>query len=103
MCCAGYDEMKSVCFGETLGLFVGDSDAEAGHMKVSITDTRREDIDEDCVIIQSSVDGVVDNVPCGLTVMTFVSSAGTLLEHHQTEFVQVKTTTCSALDELLIF
>ncbi len=80
------DDYRRLTFDDNL-VTISDTGKELGEFHVSVRRTRHEE--KDCFLIHANSHGTIDNVPCGTSVLAYVTPHLETLEQQHHEYVKV--------------
>ncbi|XP_033876961.1 ciliogenesis-associated TTC17-interacting protein [Acipenser ruthenus] len=81
------EELQLCLFVDSL-VTISDTGRELGEFTITIQQATYHD--EDCYLIHANSHGCIDDIPCGTSIMAYVSKRLETLEQHHHEYVKIK-------------
>lgn len=79
--------MKSVLYSDSL-VTLSETGKVVGSFNIVVTPARHQGAD--CFKVEAISHGVIDGVPCGTSILTYVTTSLETLEQHHHEYIKVQ-------------
>lgn len=85
--CTGESDFRHILFDDKL-VTVSDTGKELGEFSVTISLAKRQD--QDCFLVHANSHGFIDGVPCGTSIVAYVSKTLETIEQQHHEYVKLE-------------